>query len=104
MYSRESESIETFPEALATASNPVMPYSIGKDSSVVLRVTRRALRLAVPQFPLLHDDTGWKSKAIYNHRDRLATEGSMRLVVHNNPQGSAEGVPPLPTAAAITWT
>lgn len=92
MNSRESESIEILREAVATASNPVMLYSIGKDSSVLLHLARKAFHPAVPQFPLLHVDTGWKSKTIYDHRDRMVAESGMRLIVHNCLQSLVEDV------------
>jgi len=90
----ESESIEIIREAVATARNPVMMYSIGKDSSVMLHLARKAFHPAPPPFPLLHVDTGWKFKAMYAHRDRMAAESGMRLIVHTNPEGLAAGVNP----------
>jgi len=94
MNSRESESIEILREAVATASNPVMLYSIGKDSSVMLHLARKAFHPAALPFPLLHVDTGWKFKAMYDHRDRMVAQSGMQLIVHTNPQGLAEGVGP----------
>ena len=94
MNSRESESIEILREAVATASNPVMLYSIGKDSSVMRHLARKAFHPAAPRFPLLHVDTGWRSKAMYDHRNRVVAESGMRLIVQNNLQGLAEGVAP----------
>jgi len=90
----ESESIEIIREAVATARNPVMMYSIGKDSSVMLHLARKAFHPAAPPFPLLHVDTGWKFRAMYAHRDRMAAESGMRLIVHTNPEGLAAGVNP----------
>ena len=95
MHNRlESESIEIIREAVATARNPVMMYSIGKDSSVMLHLARKAFYPAAPPFPLLHVDTGWKFRAMYVHRDRMAAESGMRLIVHTNPEGQAAGVNP----------
>jgi sulfate adenylyltransferase subunit 2 len=95
MHNRlESESIDIIREAVATARNPVMMYSIGKDSSVMLHLARKAFHPAPPPFPLLHVDTGWKFKAMYAHRDRMAAESGMRLIVHINPEGLAAGVNP----------
>src|SRR5688500_18605595 len=95
MHNRlESESIEIIREALATARNPVMMYSMGKDSSVMLHLARKAFYPAPPPFPLLHVDTGWKFRAMYAHRDRMAAESGMRLIVHTNPEGLAAGVNP----------
>lgn len=90
----ESESIEIIFEAVATARNPVMMYSIGKDSSVMLHLARKAFHPAPPPFPLLHVDTGWKFREMYAHRDRMAAESGMKLLVHTNPEGKAAGVGP----------
>lgn len=94
MLKLESESIEIIREAVATASNPVMMYSIGKDSSVMLHLARKAFYPAPPPFPLLHVDTGWKFKAMYAHRDRMVAEAGMKLISHTNPEGLAAGVGP----------
>ena len=94
MKTLEAESIEIIREAVATARKPVMMYSIGKDSSVMLHLARKAFYPAPPPFPLLHVDTGWKFAAMYAHRDRMVTESGMRLITHTNPQGLAEGVGP----------
>jgi sulfate adenylyltransferase subunit 2 len=90
----EAESIEILREAVATARNPVMMYSIGKDSSVMLNLARKAFHPAPPPFPLLHVDTGWKFQAMYAHRERMARESGMKLIVHTNPEGKAAGVGP----------
>jgi sulfate adenylyltransferase subunit 2 len=90
----ESESIEIIREAVATARNPVMMYSIGKDSSVMLHLARKAFYPAPPPFPLLHIDTDWKFKAMYAHRTRMVAESGMRLITHTNPEGLAAGVGP----------
>ena len=90
----EDESIEIIREAVANAQNPVMMYSIGKDSSVMLHLARKAFYPAPPPFPLLHVDTGWKFKEMYAHRDRMVAESGMKLITHTNPQGIAEGVGP----------
>ncbi len=92
--SLESESIEIIREAVATALKPVMMYSVGKDSSVMLHLARKAFYPAPPPFPLLHVDTGWKFKAMYAHRERMIAETGMRLIVHTNPEGLAAGVNP----------
>ena len=94
MNSLESESIEIFRESVAGARNPVMLYSIGKDSSVMLHLARKAFYPAPPPFPLLHVDTGWKFAAMYAHRDRMVAESGVQLITHTNPQGLAEGVGP----------
>ncbi len=90
----ESESIEIIREAVANATHPVMMYSIGKDSSVMLHLARKAFYPAPPPFPLLHVDTTWKFKAMYAHRTRMAAESGMKLIVYTNPQGLADGVNP----------
>jgi sulfate adenylyltransferase subunit 2 len=92
--SLESESIEIIREVLATALKPVMMYSIGKDSSVMLHLARKAFYPAPPPFPLLHVDTGWKFKAMYAHRARMVAESAMQLITHTNPNGLAAGVGP----------
>jgi sulfate adenylyltransferase subunit 2 len=79
---------------VATARNPVMMYSIGKDSSVMLHLARKAFHPAPPPFPLLHVDTGWKFRDMYSHRDRMVAESGMRLIVHTNPEGAKAGVNP----------
>jgi sulfate adenylyltransferase subunit 2 len=90
----ESESIEIIREAVATARNPVMMYSIGKDSSVMLHLARKAFHPAPPPFPLLHVDTKWKFQAMYAHRAKMVAQSGMKLISHTNPQGLAEGVGP----------
>jgi sulfate adenylyltransferase subunit 2 len=75
----ESESIDILREAVATARKPVMLYSVGKDSSVMLQLARKAFYPATPPFALLHVDTGWKFKAMYAHRARMAAESGMPL-------------------------
>jgi sulfate adenylyltransferase subunit 2 len=94
MKQLEAESIEIIREAVATARNPVMMYSVGKDSSVMLHLARKAFHPAPPPFPLLHVDTGWKFKAMYAHRERMVRESGMRLISHTNPEGLAAGVGP----------
>jgi sulfate adenylyltransferase subunit 2 len=94
MLLRESESIEIIREAVATARNPVMMYSIGKDSSVMLHLARKAFYPAPPPFPLLHVDTGWKFRDMYAHRARMVAESGMQLISYTNPDGLAAGVNP----------
>ncbi|MBN8476539.1 sulfate adenylyltransferase subunit CysD [Sulfuritalea sp.] len=94
MNALEAESIEIIREAVATARKPVMMYSIGKDSSVMLHLARKAFHPAPPPFPLLHIDTGWKFRAMYAHRDRMVAESGMKLITHVNPEGLAAGVGP----------
>ncbi len=94
MTNLESESIEIIREAVAGAQKPVMLYSIGKDSSVMLHLARKAFYPAPPPFPLLHVDTTWKFQAMYAHRARMAAESGMELIVHVNEEGQKADVNP----------
>src|SRR4028119_112649 len=71
-----------------------MLYSIGKDSAVMLHLAKKAFHPAPPPFPLLHVDTGWKFRAMYERRDRVAAEAGMELIVHRNPEAEARGINP----------
>ncbi len=84
----EAESIHIMREVVAEADNPVMLYSIGKDSAVMLHLALRAFFPAKPPFPLLHVDTTWKFRDMYAHRERVAREVGMRLIVHVNAEGA----------------
>ena len=90
----EAESIEIIREAVANGRHPVMLYSIGKDSSVMLHLARKAFWPALPPFPLLHVDTTWKFRDMIAFRDRVARESGMRLLVHTNREALAEGINP----------
>ncbi|GGE76576.1 sulfate adenylyltransferase subunit 2 [Stappia taiwanensis] len=90
----EAESIRILREVVAEMKNPVMLYSIGKDSSVMLHLARKAFYPAPPPFPLLHVDTTWKFREMISFRDQMAAEAGMRLLTHTNAQGVAEGVNP----------
>jgi sulfate adenylyltransferase subunit 2 len=90
----EAESIEIIREAVALADKPVMMYSIGKDSSVMLHLARKAFWPAPPPFPLLHIDTTWKFREMIAFRDRIAAESGIKLIVHTNHARLAEGVSP----------
>ena len=90
----ESESIEIIREAIALAQKPVMMYSIGKDSSVMLHLARKAFWPAAPPFPLLHIDTTWKFREMIAFRNRIAAESGIKLIVHTNHRRIAEGVNP----------
>jgi len=90
----ESESIEIIREVVAQFDRPVMLYSIGKDSSVMLHLARKAFFPARPPFPLLHIDTTWKFAEMIRFRDRTAAEIGVDLIVHTNPDGLAAGVNP----------
>ena len=90
----EAESIEIFREAVAGARNPVLMYSIGKDSSVMLQLAKKAFHPATPPFPLLHIDTTWKFREMYDHRARTAVEAGMELIIHTNAEGLRSGIDP----------
>jgi len=96
----ESESIEIFREVAATAARPVMLYSIGKDSSVMLRLAQKAFYPGPILFPLLHIDTGWKFREMIAFRDRVAKEIGLQLITYTNPRGSAEGIGPISHGSA----
>jgi sulfate adenylyltransferase subunit 2 len=97
----EAESIHIMREVVAEADNPVMLYSIGKDSSVMLHLALRAFYPAKPPFALLHIDTTWKFRDMYAFRDRLAREVGMRLIVHVNREGLAQNVNPFTHGSAL---
>jgi sulfate adenylyltransferase subunit 2 len=90
----EAESIQIMREVVAEAEKPVMLYSIGKDSSVMLHLARKAFFPSPPPFPLLHVDTTWKFRAMYELRDRVARESGMELIVYRNPEAEAQGINP----------
>jgi sulfate adenylyltransferase subunit 2 len=90
----EAESIHIMREVVAEAERPVMLYSVGKDSAVMLHLARKAFFPARPPFPLLHVDTTWKFRAMYDLRDRAAAEAGMELIVHTNPDALAAGINP----------
>lgn len=90
----ESESIEILREAIVSARNPVMMYSMGKDSSVMLHLARKAFYPAVPPFPLLHIDTTWKFREMIAQRNRIAAEPGMKVITHTNQEGISAGVTP----------
>jgi len=94
MHLLESESIEIIREVVATAIRPVMMYSVGKDSSVMLHLARKAFYPGSIPFPLLHIDTGWKFKAMYEHREKMVSDLGLKLIVYQNPEGIAAGVNP----------
>ena len=91
----EAESIHIMREVVAEAEKPVMLYSVGKDSAVMLHLARKAFYPAPPPFPLLHVDTTWKFKAMYELRDRMARESGMELLVYQNPEAMARGHQPV---------
>ena len=90
----EAESIHIFREVVAECRRPVLLYSIGKDSSVLLHLARKAFFPSPAPFPLLHVDTTWKFRAMYEMRDRVARESGLTLIVHKNPEALARGINP----------
>ncbi|MGD0677320.1 MAG: sulfate adenylyltransferase subunit CysD [Polyangiaceae bacterium] len=90
----EAESIHILREAVAEFENPVMLYSIGKDSSVMLRLAQKAFAPAPLPFPLLHIDTTWKFREMIAHRDRAVKEIGAELIVYTNPEGLAQNINP----------
>jgi sulfate adenylyltransferase subunit 2 len=92
----EAESIQIFREVVASFEKPVMLYSIGKDSAVLLHLAMKAFHPAKPPFPLLHVDTKWKFKEMYKLRDQyVAKELGLELLVHTNAEGLAAGINPI---------
>jgi len=90
----EAESIHILREVVAEAERPVMLYSVGKDSACMLHLARKAFYPSPPPFPLLHVDTTWKFKAMYELRDRMARESGMELLVYQNPEAKERGINP----------
>jgi sulfate adenylyltransferase subunit 2 len=97
----EAESIHIFREVVAEVERPVMLYSIGKDSSVMLHLARKAFYPAKPPFPLMHVDTTWKFQDMYAMRTRMAAESGMELLVHINPEARAAGINPFTHGSAV---
>jgi len=97
----EGESIHILREIVAQCARPVMLYSIGKDSSVMLHLAMKAFYPAPPPFPLLHVDTTWKFRSMYEHRDAAARRYHMQLLVHVNREGLARGVSPVTHGAQV---
>jgi len=90
----EAESIHILREVVAEAENPVMLYSVGKDSAVMLHLAKKAFFPAPPPFPLLHVDTTWKFRDMYALRGKAAQEAGMQLLVHQNPEALERGINP----------
>ena len=97
----EAESLYIIREVMAHAENPVMMYSVGKDSAVMLHLARKAFYPSPPPFPLMHVDTRWKFQAMYDFRDYMAQESGMELIVHVNPEGVAKNINPFDHGSAI---
>jgi sulfate adenylyltransferase subunit 2 len=101
LKSLEAESIGIMREVAAEFRNPVMLYSIGKDSSVMLHLARKAFFPGKPPFPLLHIDTGWKFREVIAFRDETARSLGLDLLVHTNEEGKARGINPITSGSAL---
>jgi sulfate adenylyltransferase subunit 2 len=97
----EAEAIHIMREVAAEAENPVMLYSLGKDSSVMLHLAKKAFYPSKPPFPLLHIDTRWKFQAMYDFRDHMAKTSGMDLIVYTNPEGVAKNINPIDHGSAL---
>jgi sulfate adenylyltransferase subunit 2 len=97
----ESDSIQIMREAVAESERPVMLYSIGKDSGVMLHLAKKAFYPSLPPFPLLHVDTTWKFRAMYEFRDRMSDEAGMPLLVWQNPECVEMGINPFDHGSAL---
>ena len=98
----EAESIHIMREVVAEADNPVMLYSVGKDSAVMLRLAVKAFHPAPPPFPLLHVDTTWKFKDMYALREKTAKQSGMELLVYQNPEAKEKNINPFEHGALHT--
>ncbi|HYC67400.1 MAG TPA: sulfate adenylyltransferase subunit CysD [Brevundimonas sp.] len=97
----EAESIQIFREVVAECERPVMLYSVGKDSAVMLHLARKAFYPGKPPFPLMHVDTTWKFRDMYALRDRMAAETGMNLLVYKNPEAEARGINPFDHGSSV---
>jgi len=97
----EAESIQIFREAVSECENPVMLYSVGKDSSVMLHLAMKAFYPSKPPFPLLHVDTTWKFQEMYRFRDQLVEQLDVELLVHQNPEAIERGINPFDHGSAL---
>src|SRR6476646_9496760 len=97
----EAESIHILREVVAECERPVMLYSIGKDSAVMLHLAMKAFYPAKPPFPLLHVDTTWKFREMIAFRDRMAKDLGLDLLVYTNQEGVAKGINPFTHGSAI---
>ena len=97
----EAESIGILREVAAEFRNPVMLYSIGKDSGVLLHLALKAFYPSKPPFPLLHIDTGWKFRDMIRHRDEIVKRYGVKLLVHTNPEGLARGINPITSGSRL---
>ena len=98
----EAEAIEIMREVVSEAENPVMLYSVGKDSAVMLHLAKKAFYPSPPPFPLMHVDTTWKFQEMYKLRDKAAKDAGMELIVHQNPEAKEQGINPFDHGALHT--
>ena len=97
----EAESIHIIREVVAEFDNPVMLYSIGKDSAVMLHLARKAFYPAPPPFPLMHVDTTWKFREMIQFRDKMVAECDLNLIVHVNEEGVRQGISPFSHGSSL---
>jgi sulfate adenylyltransferase subunit 2 len=97
----EAESIHIMRETVAANERPVMLFSVGKDSAVMLQLARKAFHPAPPPFPLLHVDTTWKFRAMYEAREQMVAASGMQLLVHQNPECLERGINPFDHGSAL---
>jgi len=97
----EAESIHIMRETVAESERPVMLFSIGKDSAVMLHLARKAFHPSAPPFPMLHVDTTWKFRAMYEMREKMAADAGMELLVHQNPECVRLGINPFDHGSAV---
>jgi sulfate adenylyltransferase subunit 2 len=98
----EAEAIEIMREVVSETENPVMLYSVGKDSAVMLHLAKKAFYPSPPPFPLMHVDTTWKFQEMYKLRDKAAKDAGMELIVHQNPEAKEKGINPFDHGALHT--
>ena len=98
----ESEAIEIMREVVSDAQNPVMLYSVGKDSAVMLHLAKKAFFPSPPPFPLMHIDTTWKFQEMYKLRDIAAQDAGIELIIHQNPEARDKGINPFEHGALHT--
>ena len=98
----EAEAIHIMREVVAEAENPVMLYSVGKDSAVMLHLAKKAFYPSPPPFPLLHVDTTWKFQEMYKVRNKAAKDAGMELLIHHNPEAMEKGINPFDHGALHT--
>ncbi|HTY93514.1 MAG TPA: sulfate adenylyltransferase subunit CysD [Steroidobacteraceae bacterium] len=101
LKSLEDESIGIMREVVAEFANPVMLYSIGKDSGVMLHLALKAFYPSKPPFPLLHVDTGWKFRDMIRHRDMIVAKYGFKLLTYTNPEGVARGINPIASGSQV---